>query len=122
MHAQCFDINASSRIQLLTLADAARELCLFFAAAPASYRRFSLCWAAGDGPLRARVAGSLVASQPCEPYCSQEPLKFHGVDTLVEHMRDCAVRHNMTIALAEQPLYGVAVVRYDVSPSSSDAV
>ncbi len=110
LHAQCFSITATARTEILTLADAARELCHYFAAAPASFRRFSLCWA-GDRPLRACVKGSLVAMQPCEPECSQELLKFHSVDVLAEHMQDYAIDHGLSVATAEQPLTGVVVVR-----------
>ncbi len=95
-----------------TPAVAAWHLCCLFAQAPYSYRRFSVCWT-GDQPLRIRVRESKTQERRRMKHCHLEPVAFDTADTFADHMRDCAVRHSMRLAVnvLKEPLQGIAIVR-----------
>ena len=100
MHTGSVTIQCSvapSRMRMPTPAEVARELCLVFAAAPLSYRRFTLhCDDVFPVIIHLAHPGGSLQSGQCPS------AKLNG-RALAEHMEGCAVMHNMTIAVAEEP-------------------
>ena len=98
LRAHCVFIHCSVAVQWPTPAAVAEQLLLFFAHAPPSYRRFSLCckdyllmylalsWPPGSGWLgrtRAQVA-------------------YDNLAALAVHLRSCAVVHDMSVEAVQR--------------------
>ena len=128
MFAYSMTISCSSTVQEPTPAAAARELCLFFAHAPPSYRRFSLCWVdenmvdvdddsvdeywEDDRRLRVHLFWPRGSAEPGSTASAGEgEVAFDGVEELAENMHSCAVAHGMTVAVIETPTKHVVVTR-----------
>ena len=89
--------NAPSRLRLPTPEEAARELCLIFAGAPASYRRFSVhC-----STIFALIIHLAAPGGRLQPRQGLSATVYSKV--LAEHMRACAGEHGMSIAVLEEP-------------------
>jgi len=113
METQHITLRPPFAVHEATLSGAAWNLCRFFGLAPPSYRRFSVCWTC-DWPLRIHVTGRRDAHDPLgAQYCYLEPVAFDTVDALAVHMRACAMRQNMSVAITvvEEPMKGIDVVR-----------
>ena len=111
MHAQCITVNCSAAVQVPTPEAAAWELCLFFAHAPLSYRRFSLCWEDAV-PLRVHLSWPLGFAEPgSTALARQGRLAFDSMDALAKQLQDCAVTLNMTVAVCDAPKKHVVVSR-----------
>jgi len=109
LHAQCVSMQSCGIVELATPGCVAHQLCMFFARAPASYRRFCLCCA--DSPrLRFCVAGVGGAWDPEAGNCREGRLTFDDVETLATLMQDTAAHFNMRAAVVEEPAKGVVVV------------
>ena len=89
--------------------DAARELCLFFGRAPASYRRFTVYWGP-ERPLRFHFSWDVRAKAWMDEDTQAECIT---VTALAQCMQDYAGAHNLSIAVAEEPANSSAtVIRY----------
>jgi len=105
------EVNPYTMVPEASAAAAARSLCSSFALAPASYRRFSVCWPAHDLPLRIHVTGRMADNPLGVKFCELRPVAFDSVDVLAGHMRACAVHHNMSVTVVEEPTKGVILTR-----------
>ena len=111
MHTQCITINCSVALPEACPEDAARELCLFFARAPASYQRFRLFWR-DDVPLQFRLSWPLGALDPGgTALARQGRVAFASVKSLAECMQLCTSGHHLSVAVSRQPTKHLDVVR-----------
>ena len=111
MRAQCIAISCSTAVQDPTPEAAALELCLFFAHAPPSYRRFSLCWQA-DLPLHVDLSWPPGFAEPgSTALARQVRVAFDGVEALAEHLQTCAVTSELSVAIQQSPAEHVVVSR-----------
>jgi len=84
-----------------TSATAAYLLCMFFAFAPTSYQRFSMCWP-DSVPLRILLA-DMIDDWTCEDSdCEFKALDSDEVEALTEHMRRSAGRLSMSVAVVTE--------------------
>ena len=105
------EVNPHTTVHEAAPAAAAHSLCSFFALAPESYRRFSVCWPAHDLPLRIHVTGRMADNPPGVKYCDLRPVAFDTADALAGHMRARAVQHNMSVTVVEEPRKGIIFTR-----------
>jgi hypothetical protein len=111
LHTQCITLNCSVALPEAGPEDAARELCLFFARAPASYRQFSVFWRL-DLPLQFRLSWPLGIADPGgTALARQGRVAFANIQSLAECMHVHAASHYMSITVAEEPMRHLGVVR-----------
>ena len=110
--AQCITIKCSVALLEAGPEDAARELCLFFDRAPASYRRFSVLWMVVKVPLQFRLSWPLGIADPGgTALARQGRVAFDSVEALAECMQIYAAALRMKVIVSEEPMRHLSVVR-----------
>ncbi len=106
MSAMRMTVNCSTAVQVPTPEAAALELCLFLAHAPATYRRFTLCWV-DNLAMFVDLTWPLGFAEPA----LQPRVAFSDANALAEHLRNCAATLNMSVALHAAPTTYVVMTR-----------
>ena len=97
LHVARIRFTSSATLAVPGPQDAARELCLFFGRAPASYRRYSVFWSMR--PLRFQFEADDTWAE-CD-----------SVKELAECMQDYACAHDLSVAVVDEPAKHLLVIR-----------
>ena len=103
LHAPCVSLtylHGAARFQY-SPASAAFLLCIHFALAPPSYRRFSLSWTDAM-PLSLRFVNRTEPWPGGSIVCKPMVVAFDAAEALAEHMRGCAGRLNMSVTVIKE--------------------
>ncbi len=103
LHTHCVSIKIVNDLVVPAFREgAAHWLCMLFAAAPASYQRFSLSWT-HDRPLRIPVAGMSSSRTSESRNCEVGELAFDDAEELAGYMQKCAAYHEVNVAVEKDP-------------------
>ncbi len=107
LHVSCIRFTRTVVWEAATVQDVARELCLFFGRAPASYRRFSIYWTTQSLAFQFTRGGSADNVRYTDAECD-------SVSSLAAQMQNYAGAHRLRIAIANKPAKHLLVTRGDV--------
>lgn len=93
------DCQLQHAVQVPTSEAAALELCLFFAHALATNRRFTMCWV-DHLALFVDLSWPLAFAE----LALQSRVAFDDANALAEDLQDCAATLNMSVALHAAPM------------------